>query len=60
MADSAGFPCTFGIEEEFFLTHPKSRALRLADCGDAAGRLNHRHSSTRSPRARICSARSLT
>jgi len=27
MTDAAAFPWTFGIEEEFFLAHPKSRSL---------------------------------
>src|SRR6185436_11220635 len=27
MTDVAAFPWTFGIEEEFFLAHPKSRSL---------------------------------
>lgn len=29
MNDTALFPFTFGIEEEFFLTHPKSRSLAV-------------------------------
>ncbi|MBS0320432.1 MAG: carboxylate-amine ligase [Proteobacteria bacterium] len=29
MTDIAQFPFTFGIEEEFFLTHPKSRSLAI-------------------------------
>jgi carboxylate-amine ligase len=29
MSSHAGFPFTFGIEEEFFLTRPKSRALAV-------------------------------
>jgi carboxylate-amine ligase len=29
MTENEGFPYTFGIEEEFFLTHPKSRALAV-------------------------------
>ena len=29
MTDAASFPYTFGIEEEFFLSHPKSRSIAL-------------------------------
>ena len=29
MTDLTGFPFSFGIEEEFFLTHPKSRTLAV-------------------------------
>ena len=29
MTENDAFPYTFGIEEEFFLTHPRSRALAV-------------------------------